>query len=143
MNVRPAVPIVLFLAACGTAVPADHGVETTDVEWTHYGGDAGGSKYSPLDEIDRSNVAKLETAWRFQTGNYGPRPESRNETTPLLIGGVLYTTVGTTRNVVAIDPKTGETLWIYRPNDGEERFARAPRKTSGRGVSYCVLSIDV
>ena len=58
----------------------------------------------------------------------------RNETTPLMIGGVLYTTVGVTRNVVAIDPKSGETLWAWRPNDGEQRFKAAPRKTSGRGA---------
>ena len=53
-----------------------------------------------------------------------------------MIDGVLYTTVGVTRNVVAIDPKTGETLWVWRANDGEQRFAAAPRKTSGRGLSY-------
>ena len=53
-----------------------------------------------------------------------------------MIDGVLYTQAGTTRNVVAIDPKSGELLWVWRPNDGEQRFARAPRKTSGRGPAY-------
>ncbi len=53
-----------------------------------------------------------------------------------MIGGVLYTTVGVTRNVIAIDPKSGETLWAYRPNDGDDRYKAAPRKTSGRGLSY-------
>jgi quinoprotein glucose dehydrogenase len=75
-------------------------------------------------------------AWRFATGNFGPRPEARNETTPLMIDGVLYTQVGTTRNVVALDPQTGELLWVWRPNDDPERFARAPRRTSGRGPAY-------
>jgi quinoprotein glucose dehydrogenase len=106
------------------------------VEWPRYGGNLAGHRYSPLDQINRDNVADLEIAWRFYAGNYGPRPEQKNEATPLMIGGVLYTTVGSTRNVVAIDPVTGETLWIWRPNDGEERFARAPRKNSGRGLSY-------
>ena len=46
----------------------------------------------------------------FNTGNYGPRPEARNETTPLLIDGVLYTQAGTTRNVVALDPKSGHVV---------------------------------
>src|SRR5690606_883257 len=67
--------------------------------------------------------------------NFGPRPEGRTETTPLMVGGVLYATAGITRNVVAIDARTGETLWMWRPNEGE-RFERAPRKISGRGVAY-------
>lgn len=106
------------------------------VEWRFYGGNLGSQRYSPLEQINASNVANLQIAWRFATGNYGPRPEARNETTPLLIDGVLYTQVGTTRNVVAIDPRSGELLWVWRPNDDPERFARAPRKTSGRGVAY-------
>ena len=105
------------------------------VEWPFYGGNLASQRYSPLEQINASNAGQLQIAWRFNTGNYGPRPESRNETTPLMIGGVLYTQVGVTRNVVAIDPKSGELLWVWRPNDGAERFARAPRKTSGRGVA--------
>jgi glucose dehydrogenase len=105
------------------------------VEWPYYRGNLGSQHYSPLDQINASNVSKLEVAWRFTTANYGPKPESRNETTPLMIDGVLYTTVGTTRNVVAVDPKSGELLWVWRPNDGEARYKAAPRKTSGRGVA--------
>ncbi|HEX6997660.1 MAG TPA: pyrroloquinoline quinone-dependent dehydrogenase [Gammaproteobacteria bacterium] len=107
----------------------------TYVEWRHYGGNLASQRYSPLDQIDRDNVASLEIAWRWQSGNFGPRPEQRNEATPLMLNGVLYTTAGITRNVVAIDAATGETLWLWRPNDGE-RFDRAPRKTSGRGLAY-------
>jgi len=145
-----ALACVLAVAACSPA--ADDPAETerespppaaaaasaaaANVDWPRYGGNLASQRYSPLALIDRSNVARLEVAWRFNTGNYGPRPEQRNETTPLMINGVLYTTVGVTRNVVAIDPATGETLWIWRPNDGEERYAAAPRKTSGRGLSY-------
>jgi quinoprotein glucose dehydrogenase len=110
--------------------------EHTYVEWPRYGGNLAGHRYSPLDQINRDNVADLRIAWRFYAGNYGPRPEQKNESTPLMIDGVLYTTVGATRNVVALDSVTGETLWIWRPNDGEERFAGAPRKNSGRGLSY-------
>jgi quinoprotein glucose dehydrogenase len=104
-------------------------------EWPVYGGNLASHRYSPLDQIDRRNVASLVVAWRWPGGNYGPRPEQRNEATPLMIDGVLYTTAGITRNVVAIDAATGETLWLYRPDDGE-RFARAPRKSSGRGLAW-------
>ncbi|HEY3516644.1 MAG TPA: PQQ-binding-like beta-propeller repeat protein, partial [Gammaproteobacteria bacterium] len=109
---------------------------TSDVEWRFYGGNLASQRYSPLDQIDATNAGQLKIAWRFNTGNYGPRPEARNENTPLMIDGVLYTHAGITRNVVAIEPKSGELLWVWRPNDGEQRFARAPRKTSGRGPAY-------
>jgi glucose dehydrogenase len=121
-------------AAANAAAP---GAELDEmVEWRHYGGNLAAHRYSPLDQIDASNVADLRVAWRWQSGNFGPRPEAKNEATPLMIGGVLYTTAGITRNVVAIDPETGETLWIWRPQEDPERFDRAPRKNSGRGLSY-------
>ncbi len=105
-------------------------------EWRHYGGNPAAHRYSPLDQIGPDNVADLRIAWRWQAGNFGPRPEQKNEATPLMINGVLYTTAGTTRNVVAIDPETGETLWLWRPDEDPERYERAPRKSSGRGLSY-------
>jgi quinoprotein glucose dehydrogenase len=120
--------------AAATARDADTG--RANVDWPMYHGNAASQRYSALEQINRDNVGKLTIAWRFATGNYGPRPEPRNEATPLVIDGVMYTTVGVTRNVVAIDPKSGELLWVYRPNDGEERYKAAPRKTSGRGVSF-------
>jgi quinoprotein glucose dehydrogenase len=105
------------------------------VAWPMYRGNLAAQQYSPLDLINADNVGDLAIAWRWNASNFGPQPEQRNESTPLMIDGVLYATAGITRNVVAIDPETGQTLWIYRPNDGEDRFAAAPRKTSGRGLA--------
>ncbi|RPI61346.1 MAG: hypothetical protein EHM50_05815, partial [Lysobacterales bacterium] len=105
-----------------SAEPADAAGQ--DVEWRFYGGNLASQRYSPLAQIDATNAGQLKIAWRFNTGNFGPRPEARNETTPLVIDGVLYTQVGITRNVVALDAKSGELLWVWRPNDGEQRFAR-------------------
>ena len=105
------------------------------VEWPVYGGNLASQFYSPLDQINASNVKDLKVAWRWYAGNFGPNPEMKSETTPLMIGGVLYATAGATRNVVAIDAATGETLWVWRPNEGE-RFLQGPRKMSGRGVAY-------
>ena len=105
------------------------------VEWPVYGGSLAAQHYSPLEQINASNVKDLAIAWRWYGGNFGPTPEMKSETTPLMIGGVLYATAGATRNVIALDAGSGETLWIWRPNDGE-RFRTAPRRTSGRGVSY-------
>ncbi|SVD32219.1 uncharacterized protein METZ01_LOCUS385073, partial [marine metagenome] len=105
-------------------------------EWRYYGGDLGSTKYSPIDQIDRDNVGDLQIAWRWKTDNFGPRLDFYYQATPLMVGGVLYTTAGWSRNVVAIDAATGETLWLYRYDEGV-RGDRAPvRAAAGRGVSY-------
>ena len=122
-------------AAAAPAATSAASAAAARVDWPYYRGNLASQHYSPLDQINASNVSKLQVAWRFNTANYGPKPEARNETTPLMIDGVLYTTVGTTRNVVAVDPKGGELLWVWRPNDGEARYKAAPRKTSGRGLA--------
>jgi quinoprotein glucose dehydrogenase len=108
---------------------------TKNGEWPTYTADLRGSKYSPLDQINASNFNKLEVAWRFKTESLGPRPEYKLEGTPLMVKGVLYTTGGTRRSVVALDAKTGELMWAYSFREGN-RAAMAPRQLSGRGVSY-------
>ena len=105
------------------------------VEWPVYGGNLGSQFYSPLEQIDARNVKDLKIAWRWYAGNFGPNPELKSENTPLMIDGVLYATAGATRNVAAIDAASGETLWVWRPNE-RDRFLDAPRKMSGRGVAY-------
>ena len=82
-----------------------------------------------------SNFSKLEVAWRFKTDNLGARPEFKLEGTPLVVKGVLYTTAGTRRSVVALDAKTGELMWTYSLREGR-RAGVAPRQLSGRGVAY-------
>ena len=114
----------------GTQMPS-----TKNGEWTHYTADVRGSKYMPLDQINAANFNKLEVAWRFKTDNLGPRPEYKLEGTPLMVKGVLYTTGGTRRSVIALDAKSGELMWTYSLREGN-RAANAPRQLSGRGVSY-------
>src|SRR6059036_362197 len=108
---------------------------TRNGEWPMYTADLRGSKYSPLDQINATNFNKLEVAWRFKTDSLGPRPEYKLEGTPLMVKGVIYTTAGTRRSVVALDAKTGELMWAYSLREGN-RAAIAPRQLSGRGVSY-------
>jgi quinoprotein glucose dehydrogenase len=104
-------------------------------EWPTYGGDLGHTRYSPLDQINASNFGKLEVAWRFKTDSLGPRPEYQYEGTPLMVHGVLYTTAGSRRAVVALDAATGEMLWMHSENEGK-RGESAPRQLSGRGLAY-------
>src|SRR5467141_2949688 len=108
---------------------------TKNGEWPYYTADVKGSRYSPLDQINASNFNKLEVAWRFKTDNFGPFPEFKLEGTPLMIKGVLYTTAGSRRSVIALDAKTGELVWSHSLREGK-RAAVAPRQLSGRGVSY-------
>ena len=87
-------------------------------DWPFYGGDQGGSKYSPLDQINRSNVSKLKVAWEWKTGE-APLPEFKTtpgnfEVTPIMIGGVLYLSTPYNR-VVALDAESGRELWSYDP----------------------------
>ena len=103
-------------------------------EWPHWGADLGNTKYSALDQINRDNVKNLRVAWRWKADNFGPRPQNNLEATPLMVGGVLYTTAGTRPSVAAIDGATGETLWTYRFDEGP-RGDMAPRSVS-RGVEY-------
>ncbi len=120
---------LLVLAAAAPAQPA------ADLEWPTYGGDLASTRYSPADLITADNFADLELAWTLSTDNLGPEPEYNLQSTPLMVGGVLYTTAGTRRAVVAADAATGELLWTHRLDEGE-RGAAAPRRLSGRGLAY-------
>ncbi len=104
-------------------------------EWAFYNADIRGSRYMPLDQVNATNFNKLEIAWHFKTDNLGPRPEYKLEGTPLMVNGTVYLTGGTRRAVVALDARTGEQKWIYSFDEGR-RAEVAPRKLSGRGLSY-------
>ena len=100
---------------------------TANGEWPTNGADVKFTRYSPLDQINASNFNKLEVAWRFKTDAFGPYPEYKLEGTPIMVKGVLYTTAGTRRSVVALDAKTGELIWSHSLREGERAAnSRAP-----------------
>jgi quinoprotein glucose dehydrogenase len=108
---------------------------TASGEWPQYNADIRGTRYSPLEQINTTNFAKLEVAWRFKTDAFGPRPEFKLEGTPLMVKGLLYATAGVRRAVVALDAGTGEIVWTHSIREGK-RAVVSPRQLSGRGVSY-------
>ena len=128
----------LLMLSTSLCVMAQNGA--ANGEWTQYGGDAGGTKYSPLDQINASNVSQLEIAWRWKNDNYGPRVDSNWQVTPLMAGGLLYFTAGSRRVAVAADAATGETIWTYRLDEGA-RGDRAPR-VNNRGLAYWASGAD-
>jgi len=126
--------LVVFLLAV-LAVPLSGQNGGRGGEWRAYAADPGSSKYSPLDQINKDNAKNLRVAWRFKTENLGPRPDFNSQATPLMVNGVLYTQAGMRRAVVALDPTTGEQLWMWRMDEGK-RGEVAVRQGSGRGVAY-------
>jgi len=118
--------VLLLQAPWGAAQDA------TD-DWPVYGRDAGGTRYSPLSDINRSNVASLKVAWTYRTGHLGIKTDSepRFETTPLVLDGTLYLTTPL-GELIALDAATGTERWRFNP--------RSRRKASygdfaNRGVS--------
>ena len=124
---------VALLSVALTATAQEPG--TANGEWPSYGGNLSHDRYSPLDQITAENFSELELAWRFNTDNLGPRPERNFQSTPLMVNGILYTTAGSRRAAVALDAETGELLWMHRVDEGE-RGEEAPRRLSGRGLTY-------
>src|SRR5262249_16188151 len=114
--------VVLSLVACSllwgpTKATGQSGAR--DGEWRTSGADLGSTRYAALGQINRNNFSELEVAWRFKTDNLGPRPEFNFESTPLMANGVLYTTAGARRAVIAVNAGTGELIWKYSHDDGK------------------------
>jgi quinoprotein glucose dehydrogenase len=104
-------------------------------EWPTYGGNFASQRYSALDQINKDNFKDLQIAWRMNTNLLGPRPDTLYSSTPLYINNTLYTTAGTRRAVVALDPATGEMKWMHREDEGTRGSAGA-RQGAGRGVAW-------
>ena len=97
-------------AACLGTVGASAQNGAADGEWPVFGADSGATRYSPLDEIHAGNVGDLEVAWRWSARDQGtPPPSGRTQISPIVVNGVLYTTIGNQRSVIALDAATGLT----------------------------------
>ena len=91
---------------------------SADAEWQNYGHDPGGMRFSPLDQINTSNIQLLQRAWTYVLP---PTPNSgiaAFEATPLMVDGVLYFTTSTSQ-VMAVDAETGKQLWVFDPDPKE------------------------
>ena len=127
--------LALLAPRAGLAAGQRTQAKAATVEWTTYGADLASTRYSPLDQINKDNFSGLKIAWRLATNDFGPRPDTLYSATPLFVGNVLYTTVGTTRTVVALNPTTGAVLWKHVEDEGP-RGQNAARSGAGRGVAY-------
>ena len=102
--------------------------QTTGSDWHHYGNDAGGSRFAPVDQINRDNVHQLKEVWRYRTG-----VESDFKMTPLKVDDALYL-CGAKNILMAVDAETGEEQWRYDPQ--AEPSAKHQYARTCRGISY-------
>jgi quinoprotein glucose dehydrogenase len=149
---RAAIIIVVALVVPG--LPAAHsqaipGASPESVkqmsqgEWPAYGGTYAAARYSPLTQIDRDNAKDLHVIWRWKSpdmaikeANPDVGPTRANESTPLMVGGVLYTSTSLSQ-VAAIDAATGETKWVFDPKIYENGLGiPANDGWLHRGVAY-------
>lgn len=115
--------LLVVLAACA-AVSGAAADDPAKGEWRYYAGDNASTKYSPLDQINRSNVSKLRVAWRrphidpeLVAANPGLRLSNNYRSTPIMVDGVLYAT-NAVGSAEAFDPETGRTLWTQKTAAG-------------------------
>ena len=135
------VAVLALAVACAPAAPAQdrkRQPSTAEDEWPAYGRDPGGSRYSPLTQITRDTVKRLQVAWTYRTGDTGGDSVARDkrafEATPILVEGTLYLSTPFNR-VVALDPRTGAPRWVFDPKvDPSLRLS----EVTSRGVSTWV-----
>src|SRR5262249_52595055 len=110
--------------AAGQVVPGPR-KESKDParEWRQYGGDPGASRYSPLDQVNRSNVKRLKIAWTHHTEDSMERPATTIECEPIVVDGVMYVQTAQLQTR-ALDAASGKPLWNFQPpSSGARRRA--------------------
>src|ERR1700760_4429566 len=134
---RRAIFTAIFLMAAIALPAAAEAPRSAAGDWAFYGGDAGGSRYSQLDQINKANVAELKPAWEFHTGDVSDgsddRPKSEFEATPIVVAGTMFLTTPFNR-VLAIDPETGQQKWSFDPKI--DPYVRYSEGLVNRGVAF-------
>jgi quinoprotein glucose dehydrogenase len=129
--------IVTNLLALTACAPAGTNTVPSDTGWAHYGGDAGGQRWSAASQITPTNVTKLKVAWTYSTGEMTRHPKAMEdasfEATPILADGRLYGCTPFNR-VFAIDPASGRELWTYDPKVDDR--VDYPNGFTCRGVTF-------
>ena len=132
----------LLVAGCADTAPSSEDLTsgaTAGVpeggDWMYWGGDAGSTRSSPLDQIGSENFSDLEVAWVWRGDNFGPSVDGILRATPIHVEGMLFSVAGARRTVVAMDPETGETIWTFR-EPTTKRWEDSMRKNYGKGVAY-------
>src|SRR5262245_1412236 len=121
------------LAVCGLVVLISIGAtRSPNADWPMFNRDLAGTRFSPLTQINTTNVSKLSQAWSYQLRPHDGKPlsglspsEIFQEVTPIVVSGIMYLPSG--NRVVALEPETGKEIWSHELKEGQASF---------RGVSY-------
>ena len=119
--------LLAFLVPFGWSASAQN-----TVEWTTLGSDFAHTRSTKADQITPENFSNLEVAWVWDGASFEAQS---GRSTPSYINGRLYTVAGARRHVVAIDPKSGATIWSYREPD-TPRWDYSMRADYGKGIGY-------
>src|SRR5438876_900198 len=127
-----AIALLLFAAGCASQAP--------NTDWRVAGADPGNTRFSPLDQINTTNVARLRVAWVYHTGDLAPDQHGEIQATPIVVDGVLYATTPALA-AIALRAASGTLLWRFDP-----RTTHDARRTDfshvNRGVVYWADSRD-
>ena len=129
--------IILVASIFGISFSKSQSTDNAHADWPSYGGDAGGSRYSPLADIDKTNVTRLTVAWELHTGDVSDGSngiaKSEFEATPIVVGETMFVTTPFNR-VLALDPSTGKEKWRFDPKiDLRVRYSEG---LVNRGVTW-------
>ncbi len=123
------------VSLCLLLQPAFSQWAVSDDEWPVYSRTHEGARFSPLDQINTSNVTKLERAWTYQTGDFGEGKGHYFECTPLMIDDTVYV-ITTLSRLVALDAATGEEKWAFTPDPPLSKKETGAGGLASRGVTY-------
>lgn len=123
--------LLCIVTICGMAFGRASS-ESAGKEWRYYGHDAGDARFSPLKQINRKNVRRLQRAWTYELKRSANSGIDAFESTPLMVNGVLYFTTPQSR-AIAVDGDTGKEIWVFDPFSGE---GGTRRPAPNRGMAY-------
>src|SRR5471032_1909197 len=118
---------MVFGLLAGTALAGSLALAAPGTDWPNYGNDRGAMRYSPLTQITPANVTSMKVAWTYHMKPADATRIATTETTPLVVGNVMYLGSHYGR-IVALDATTGKELWVYKL-PGNTRPA-------SRGITY-------
>jgi len=134
--------VVLGLALAGWLTAASGAARElsgvgTRADWGAVNGDSGGSRFSRLEQVNRSNVSRLKVAWTYHTGDADAAKATNIECTPIVVDGSMYLTTCNPRvKVVSLDAATGSERWKYDPWPSAPKDAIIASGGVNRGVAY-------